>query len=329
MQIKRTVYAIMIFCTMTMLVSCGTGKRELKESGNATSVKYEKSTQDISGIVKNGFFTMLVWKDDIVISEKDDKENYIYHYINRDSWKEENRIEISAAEANGNATGVSIDDTGNLYMLRVDGHTAAGNKAAIYVLKYFVDENKHIEQDVTDLITQVKWEGDGISGLVSVIAIEGDRLAVITDYQVIVLDKELKSAEYILSDNKIVSAAKMKDGDIICISENDTETLFCRLDVSKKKWKDSADVVKGGQEGAAVLDGVAYDFYYRNAKGIFGIDWKERQYTQIIDYSNMNIDKEGGEDSYMRPLSDGTMITQNMKDCITSGKAELQMYISE
>ncbi len=331
MQIKKVTYIVILLWMMTMLVSCGIENRELNESKNIVPTEYEKSIKDVSDIVKNGFFTLAVWKDYIVINEKDNKENYTYHYINRTTWEEEKRIEIGADEERGHVVGVSIDDIGNIYMLRVDTHTADGQKTAIYVLKYFIDKKAYVEQDVTDLITQVKWDGDAISGLVSIMAINDNRLAVIMDYQVIVLDDELKQAEYILSDNKIVAAAKMKDGNIICVSENENGTLFCKLDVSKKKWGDSVNVVNGWLSGgdSAVLNGGGYDFYYRNSKGIVGIDWKDRRYTQVIDYKDVDLDWEGEEDKYMLPLADSIMITQNMKNCITSGKAELQVYMSK
>ena len=207
------------------------------------------------------------------------------------------------------------------------------------VKKYDQDGKLTLNQDVTDLITQVRTEGGSpADGCFVELHTSKDKVIVVMAHQLIVLSDDCTKAEYVpLEDGQIVSSAKMKDGQIICAVEtNDRNRYLQAWNPNTGKWTDSVEVINywsfqhnldfQNKEKGMLLDGSEYDFYYKNYYYIYGFNWKDKTCVKLIDNEKSKINNEHGEAYDMLPLWNGNMISMKI-DATYYGENGFQIYI--
>lgn len=207
-----------------------------------------------------------------------------------------------------------------------------------YVKRYDKDGRIVWNQEVTDLITQVKTEGvDVADGCIIDMHTAEDKVIIVMAYQLIVLTDDCTKAEYIpLEDGQIVSSAKMKDGQIICAVEKGRNRYLQAWEPGSGKWKDSVKVINywsfkhhldfQNKEKGMLLDGSEYDFYYKNYYYIYGINWEDKTCVKLIDNKKSGIDDQHDEQQYMMPLWNGDMLSVR-DDSMGDGEDGFRIYV--
>lgn len=163
-------------------------------------------------------------------------------------------------------------------------------KITYFAMKIDAEGKELIKEDVTNLlkVTQETY-------ISKVMLDEKGRLVVVADQSVFVLDEsyskvvcELKS-----DNNYIEGAAKTKDGRIICGASGEDGAKVQVLDIENKKWGESIKIDVQYFNGAdTLMDGIEYDFYYKDDSGIYGYDIEGKKSTKIVDYVASNISSD-------------------------------------
>lgn len=208
-----------------------------------------------------------------------------------------------------------------------------------FVKRYDKDGKLVMKQEVTNLITQVRTEGiDPAEGCFVDMHTTKDKVVIVMEYQLIVLSDDCTKAEYIpLEDGKLVSSAKMKDGQIICAVEKDQQKRYLQAwNSDTNKWADSVEVINywsfkhnldfQNKQKGMLLDGEEYDFYYKNYYYVYGFNWKEKTCEKLIDNEKSEIDNRKREQQYMMPLWNGEMLSIR-DDSMSGGKIGFQTYV--
>ena len=136
-----------------------------------------------------------------------------------------------------------------------------------------------------------------------------DRYVFATDQAVIVLDKDLKKVCEMKPDSNYVEGiAKAKDGKILVAdSSGDKGAKVQILDVDAQKWGESYNLdLQYFSSSDALMNGVEYDFYYKDDAGIYGYDIASKKSTKVMDYVASNI---SSDNSYnITPIAKDTMM---------------------
>ncbi|MBO5470794.1 MAG: extracellular solute-binding protein [Lachnospiraceae bacterium] len=136
-----------------------------------------------------------------------------------------------------------------------------------------------------------------------------DRYVFATDQAVIVLDKDLKKVCEMKPDSNYVEGiAKAKDGKILVAdSSGDKGAKVQILDVDAQKWGESYNLdLQYFSSSDALMNGIEYDFYYKDDAGIYGYDIASKKSTKVMDYVASNI---SSDNSYnITPIAKDTMM---------------------
>ena len=136
-----------------------------------------------------------------------------------------------------------------------------------------------------------------------------DRYVFATDQAIIVLDKDLKKVCEMKPDSNYVEGiAKAKDGKILVAdSSGDKGAKVQILDVDAQKWGESYNLdLQYFSSSDALMNGVEYDFYYKDDAGIYGYDIASKKSTKVMDYVASNI---SSDNSYsITPIAKDTMM---------------------
>lgn len=136
-----------------------------------------------------------------------------------------------------------------------------------------------------------------------------DRYVFATDQAIIVLDKDLKKVCEMKPDSNYVEGiAKTKDGKILVAdSSGDKGAKVQILDVDAQKWGESYKLdLQYFSSSDALMNGIEYDFYYKDDAGIYGYDIASKKSTKVMDYVASNI---SSDNSYsITPIAKDTMM---------------------
>ena len=136
-----------------------------------------------------------------------------------------------------------------------------------------------------------------------------DRYVIATDQAIIVLDKDLKKVCEMKPDsNYIEGIAKTKDGKILVADSSGDEGAKVQiLDVDAQKWGESYKLdLQYFSSSDALMNGIEYDFYYKDDAGIYGYDIASKKSTKVMDYVASNI---SSDNSYsITPIAKDTMM---------------------
>lgn len=183
---------------------------------------------------------------------------------------------------------MTCDLEGNLlFMVYTDAYEVTNHSR--FIMKFNSEGELIAKEDVTSKLDMVNQED-----IVKLVAVSQSSLAVIAKQQVLILDGEYKVDDIIVSENgKIESAARTRDGDIVCGISGDNEAQVQILDTAKKKWSKLISLnMESFENTDALMDGIDYDFYYRDERGICGYDIKETGDIPILSFVSVNVDTD-------------------------------------
>ncbi|MGN0152946.1 MAG: hypothetical protein ACI4A3_00735 [Lachnospiraceae bacterium] len=162
-------------------------------------------------------------------------------------------------------------------------------KSSYYVVKLDAGGKEISREDITSTLKLT--EEDYIS---KILLDDKDRLVVATDKEIKVLDDNCKEICKMKAENDYIEGvAKTKDGKIICAASGEEGAKVQVLDIDNQKWGESYKLDLSYFMGSdSLVDGIDYDFYYKDDSGIYGYDMAQKKGTKIIDYVASNISSE-------------------------------------
>lgn len=184
---------------------------------------------------------------------------------------------------------MSVNDDESILML-LNSYDEKTEKNSFYLCKIDKDGKELFKEDVTKSLN-IDPEQSYISQMV---CDETGRIILSTDSEVFMFDENVKLLGSVKADFYIEGMAKTKEGKIICAHSDEKEgAVVQELDIDGKKWGEvqKVEVSYWGGSGS-LMDGVDYDFYYRQDSGIFGYDLKAKKSTQLMDFVASNMTSE-------------------------------------
>ncbi len=163
-----------------------------------------------------------------------------------------------------------------------------------------------MEQRQCDITEKLKLQND--ESVDKLLNCNSNRYVVVTDRRILLLDMEGKKIwEYISPSGYIQSVARSKGGDILSANVTDEGIKIDVLDVNDGSRKNRIVIEKNvPMNGNLLIDGVDYDFYYRDSSGIYGYQIKGKQTRKILDYAASGIYAENVDS--MIPVSVTQMV---------------------
>lgn len=213
------------------------------------------------------------------------------------------------------------EEDGNITLM-LNSWDEKTEKTTYSVMKIDSEGKELLKEDITNVlkVTQETY-------ISKIMLDDKGRLIVVTDQSVFVLDEnygkilcELKS-----DSNYIEGAAKTKDGRIICGASGEDGAKVQVLDIENKKWGESIKIdLQYFQSSDSLMDGIEYDFYYKNDSGIYGYDIEGKKSTKIIDYVASNI---SSDNSYnIIPIAKDQLLGTEWEDSGDSVKTKFVLY---
>lgn len=142
-----------------------------------------------------------------------------------------------------------------------------------------------------------------------------DRYVFATDQAIIVLDKDFKKVcEMKPEGNYVEAIAKTKDGKIVVgDSSGENGAKVQVLDVDAQKWGESYKLdFQYFSSSDSLIDGIEYDFYYKDDSGIYGYDIASKKGTKLLDYVASNISTDNSYN--IAPIAKDTMMGTSWDD---------------
>lgn len=167
-------------------------------------------------------------------------------------------------------------------LIRYEG---AQNKG--YMVVEIDEEGK--EKQCRDITQELRLQED--ESVDKLLDVGSDQYVVVTDRRMILLNMEGEQVwEYIPKSGYMQSTACSKDGDVLCTNITDDDIEVDVLDGTDGKKKNTIIINENvPMNGNLLINGVDYDFYYRDDSGIYGYRIKEKRTQKILDYTASGI----------------------------------------
>ncbi|MCM1179648.1 MAG: hypothetical protein NC347_05295 [Clostridium sp.] len=114
------------------------------------------------------------------------------------------------------------------------------------------------------------------------------QIAVMAEHSVYLFDESLEPVHAINIEGYAIGMALTGENQMVCAAENsDGKQRFQIMDMEQGKVTQTISLRKGESVNEnAVFSSAQYDFCYRNDKGIYGYDIKNKQSTCLLNYRN-------------------------------------------
>lgn len=165
-----------------------------------------------------------------------------------------------------------IDSSGKIVYL-LNSSDQNSDTSLCYLIKTDEKGKEQMRENLTDSLKLTKN-----SRVIEAVADNKGNIAIFTDRIVYVLDEKLQLLCKLESDHSIDGGALTKDGTIICGYSDKDGAWVQTLDIEQKKWGKSYLLdLQYFRSPDWIMDGVTYDFYYKDDSGIYGYDMKEKR----------------------------------------------------
>lgn len=317
-----------MLCVILCMNVAGCGKQI--EKTNEKDVVY-KSESIVPDVAINGIVTSFaVWNNKI--------------YVYASPWQ------TADYDQEGNAVSKEKSSTGKWYSMNFDGTATeelsmpategmienmylASSKSAIWLLLFSQNEGKYIYTVIqadesgnvkTKLDITTALELDDDDQVEKMLIGNSGKPVVVTDKKIVMLDADgNKLGEAIPDAGYVQSVAFSKNGDVLSADVSDNGITISAMNQKTFQWEKYQKI-----EGDATLsnnvlmDGAAYDFYYRDNLGIYGYDENSKKIKKVLDYAASNIYTENT--GSICPIDEKRML--GIADARTSDGAKLILY---
>lgn len=326
--LKKLIAFIMLGVLMFSMAACGTKQDKKEEKGNQKTedttenteeMVYESTEISLDGL-KGEIDSLCVKNDRIYLLTKDgekDREGFITGpvtariYTAKIDGSDMKEIPLPTLKENEYVNDLMVDANNNiLYYITSEDEKNGG--IICYMVKMDEQGKEVVKEDVT---SSLEISEEGYLYAFHMVMDDSGSVIIASGEHVSVLDENLKQVFEVESDYYLENVVKTKDGTIMVIgSSNNKDGLQAQvLDLDKKEWGESYPLnIKAMSYEDLLLDGLEYDFYYKNDSGMYGYDIKTKGFTKIIDYIASNIN--GTKVSSMVPLKKNEFIGSEVEN---------------
>lgn len=183
-------------------------------------------------------------------------------------------------------------------------YDSVNERIAYYLKKVDAEGNEVFKRDISEdlnLNTDNSCINDALTD-------KKGRIIIAAANTVYVFDENAKLSGKVKGEvSNLEGLAKTKDGKIICGCSLEKGAAVQEIKTDSKKFGKTYELgvpFSGG--GNSLIDGIEYDFYYRQDSGIFGYDMSTKKSTQVVDFiaSNMISDETWN----IIPIADNQLI---------------------
>ena len=176
-----------------------------------------------------------------------------------------------------------------------------------YVLASFDQSGK--ETDSRDITKDLGLDENEDNYLNKALIDDEDRYAFVTNSAITVFDKDFKKVCEMKPDSGYVDAvAKTKDGKIVVGDSSGEDGAKVQvLDVDAQKWGESYKMdFQYFSSSDSLMNGIEYDFYYKDDSGIYGYDIASKKGTKLMDFVASNVSSDNSYSIF--PIAKDTMM---------------------
>lgn len=307
---KKTAACFMAMVMLLSMAGCGKETKKQEKENKATKkdtrdMVYEGEEFLIDGVegdildlfVKGDrlYLDTIVYPDLKEASEESAEETDVikYYSVNLDG-SDLKTITLTNLDENDYVVNRTADEDGNILFLtlRYDSKT---KKPVCHILKYDADGNEIYNKDISKILAD-HVRGVGIhqmttdkNGNIVLLAVNANISA-----ELCILDENADYMDTLKSDNCIEAVARTKDGNIIGYYRKEGESFVQDADIENKKWGKAYKIdITALDSSDCLMDGIAYDFYYKTNTGIFGYDLKKEQATEVMNFTASYLTFDG------------------------------------
>lgn len=176
-----------------------------------------------------------------------------------------------------------------------------------YVLASFDQSGK--ETDSRDITKDLGLDENEDNYLNKALIDDEDRYVFVTNSAITVFDKDFKKVCEMKPDSGYVDAvAKTKDGKIVVGDSSGEDGAKVQvLDVDAQKWGESYKMdFQYFSSSDSLMNGIEYDFYYKDDSGIYGYDIASKKGTKLMDFVASNVSSDNSYSIF--PIAKDTMM---------------------
>ncbi len=176
-----------------------------------------------------------------------------------------------------------------------------------YALASFDQSGK--ETDSRDITKDLGLDENEDNYLNKALIDDEDRYVFVTNSAITVFDKDFKKVCEMKPDSGYVDAvAKTKDGKIVVGDSSGEDGAKVQvLDVDAQKWGESYKMdFQYFSSSDSLMNGIEYDFYYKDDSGIYGYDIASKKGTKLMDFVASNVSSDNSYSIF--PIAKDTMM---------------------
>lgn len=176
-----------------------------------------------------------------------------------------------------------------------------------YIIASFDESGKEI--DSKDITKDLGLDANEDNYLNKALIDNEDRYVFVTNSAITVFDKDFKKVCEMKPDSGYVDAvAKTKDGKIVVGDSSGEDGAKVQvLDVDTQKWGESYKMdFQYFSSSDALMNGIEYDFYYKDDSGIYGYDIASKKGTKLMDFVASNVSSDNSYSIF--PIAKDTMM---------------------
>lgn len=274
-NVKKVVALFMAATMMFSVVGCGKKGNKIKEEKKDTKdMVYVGSDLPLEGL-KGNINTYELKEDKLYITT--------YEWIESEGAGEE----IEAISENEDIESVKLnDDTVQLLISSSEEDSSMNNYK---ICRIDLEGNAILQEEIKlnddSEVNKMVMDSKGRT----LLATSSQN----TEYEIFVFDKDIQSEGSVKADFTMEGMVRTCDGNVICGMAGEEKAYVQVLDVENKEWGEKYELnLDSSLFSESLIDGMEYDFYYRDNSGIFGYDLEKKISTQIVDFvaSNMTVD---------------------------------------
>lgn len=307
MQYKKTAMYMLFFALLVMMTGCG--KKEIVVDHK--DVVYESKAIVPDATIEGLVTSFTVWNDRIFV--------YAAPWETPD-YDDDGNATVGERKIYGKCYSMELDgsDTKELTLPKVNGEIESiepvcGAKALLLSIVY-QDNGKYgyaissvdtdgVVGNTVDLTNNLQL--DDTESVVKMLTVTDEKLAVVTDKRIIIIDLNGKRlGEAFPKSGYVQSVVCSKNGTILSADVTEEGLVVESLNIDTFEWR-TYQKIKGDMvfSNNLLMDGVEYDYYFRDNSGIYGCNSEKNECVKLLDYTASNIYTENV--SSIRPL-DGT-----------------------
>lgn len=293
MKENRKKWVVLLLFSIWMVAATGCGKKEAEREDTKNCTYEGKELVKVTdGMVRSVavadgkiyYDTMQFIEDETKKDTDENRYKVIQHlYCVDKAGGESKEITIPDFCEEGQIYSIAVDEAGSLLVLLGDYNSKDDTYG--YRLAKLDTEGRVLES--VDITKELHLDADAY---ISNMKCDEENILLVSDYNVYVLDYNMKQKGRIHTEAMLTTLARMKDGSWICGCEDIDGVTVRVIDTEKLQFGAVYPLeLSYFMSDNALLDGSEYDFYYITQNAIYGYTIADQSGVKIFDYLASNV----------------------------------------